>query len=73
MQDRAVLGNNPVEAGWSEKQHPRPTVREYAGFMRENFCVRRAFSLIGNDYYEVARKRGSCPAGALPPELEPSR
>ncbi len=67
MMDRVVDGVNPVEAAWSEKQHAKPTVREFAQHIREAYCVLPAFKVGPQAYFELRENAGSCPAGALPP------
>ncbi len=70
VMDRMALGVNPPEAAWSEKQHPRPTVREFAEFLRSEYCVVPVFQLRGDEYFRVAPKNASCPANALAPVAE---
>lgn len=70
VMDRMALGGNPPEAAWSEKQHPRPTVREFSEFLRSEYCVVPVFQLRGNEYFRVAAKDAACPANALAPVAE---
>ena len=67
LMDRVVLGVNPVQAAWSEKQHAKPTVREFAAHVRAAYCVLPGFSIGPDAYFELRENTGSCPAGALPP------
>lgn len=68
--DRLALGLNPVSAAWSERQHPNPTVRQFAGHLRTRYCVLPAFFVGDQRYYRVAERFGACPADALSPTME---
>ncbi len=70
VMDRMALGVNPPEAAWSEKQHPRPTVREFSEFLRREYCVIPVFQLRGSEYFRIAAKDAACPANALAPVAE---
>jgi len=67
LMDRVVLGENPVAAAWSEKQHAQPTVREFAEHVRATYCVLPAFHIGAQAYFEIQENRGGCAANALPP------
>jgi hypothetical protein len=71
VMDRLALGMNPVSAAWSERQHPNPTVKQFAAYLRSRYCVIPALYVGQQCYYHVAAREGSCPAGAL--AEEPSR
>lgn len=58
--DRLAIGYNPSQAAWSEKQHPRPTVRQFAEFLRTDYCVTPAFYLGSLQYFEVKPLMASC-------------
>jgi hypothetical protein len=69
VMDRVVLGVNPVAAAWSEKQHPRPTVRGFAGFLRSAYCVTPGFRVGEFEYFELNWRAQPCPPGALGAEV----
>lgn len=73
VMDRLAEGKNPASAAWSERQHPNPTVRQFAEHMRTRYCVIPAFYLPQGSYYRIAERTSHCPAGALPSTLETSR
>lgn len=73
MMDRVVEGVNPVEAAWSEKQHGKPTVREFAQYLRSQYCVLPAFKVGRQAYFELRENAGACPVGSLPPLEVPAR
>ncbi len=73
MMDRVVEGVNPVEAAWSEKQHAKPSVREFAQYLRSAYCVMPAFKVGPQAYFELRENPGSCPVGSLPPLEVPAR
>jgi hypothetical protein len=59
--DRIALGRKPVEAAWSEKQHPRPTVAGMAQELRSVYCVEPAFAAGPHHYYELRELSAGCP------------
>ena len=58
--DRLAWGKYPVEAAWSEKQHPHPTVREFAEFLQSNYCVTPGFHLGTTQYFNVQVAKPGC-------------
>jgi hypothetical protein len=58
--DRLALGVNPVAAAWSEVQHPRPTVKDVANFLRANFCLTPAWSVGPTTYWQLSPRTASC-------------
>lgn len=68
--DRLATGVYPVAAAWSNKQHSKPTVKQFAAHIRETYCLVPAFPIADTQYYRVERKSNStCPAASLPPML----
>jgi len=70
VMDRIAFGVNPVSAAWSEKQHPRPTVREFAAFLRSAYCVTLGFRVGQFEYFELNWRAQPCPPRALSARLE---
>ena len=73
VMDRLAEGHNPVSAAWTEKQHPRPTVRQFAQHLRERYCVVPLFDMGAGRYYRLADRSSACPADSLPSSLEAHR
>lgn len=71
VMDRLVHGNKPVEAAWSEKQHPTPTVREFSTFLHSSYCVQPAFWAGTIEYFRVTSRSEGCPVAALAAEVTP--
>ena len=69
VMDRLALGFKPVQAAWSERQRPRPSIREFAAFLRSDYCVTPAFYVGSTHYFQVSPKTAPCSAGALPVEM----
>lgn len=73
VMDRLAEGRNPVSAAWSEKQHPNPTVGQFAEHLRARYCVMPLLHPGMERYYGLSDRAESCPARALTPTLEAAR
>ena len=60
VMDRLVSGFYPASAAWSERQHPRPTIKEYSRFLEIEFCPTPAFYLGNAQYYDVKSRSANC-------------
>jgi hypothetical protein len=69
--ERLALGHRPLEAAWSEKLHPRPTVAEFAAYLRASYCVVSGFQMGRFQYFELRPASQPCPPGSLKPEPIP--
>lgn len=66
LPDRVVTGVYPPKAAWSNKQHSKPTVKQFAKHLRDTYCVVPGFQLGEIHYYQVLRKASTCPANSMP-------
>lgn len=62
--DRLVSGAYPALAAWSEVQHPRPTVKQFANFLQAHYCVTPAFYVGATRYFDLRAKNSSCDTGS---------
>lgn len=58
--DRLATGIYPPQTVWSERQHPRPTVSEFASFLRANYCLVPGFYIGSTQYYELQPPHPAC-------------
>ncbi|MBI1749145.1 MAG: hypothetical protein HY234_02590 [Acidobacteria bacterium] len=70
VMDRLALGQNPPEAAWSEKQHPRPSLKQFASFLQNEYCLLPSFQIEGRRYFQLSPRTSGCPASALAPAAE---
>ncbi len=68
--DRILFGVNPPAAAWSDKQHPRPTVKQFGEFLQSKYCLAPAFSLEGVRYERLEPRTGACPSVSPPTEAD---
>lgn len=61
--DRLALGVNPISAAWSEVQRPHPTVREIGAFLHAKYCLKPAWKIGPNVYWQVERRTDPCNVG----------
>jgi hypothetical protein len=58
--DRLALGNNPVAAAWSEKQRPKPTVKDISLYLRAHYCLTPGWNIGEVSYWQLAPRDASC-------------
>jgi len=63
--DRLAEGFQPTQAAWSVKQHPRPTIQQFAAYLRRHWCVTPAFEAGDFQYYRLSPQEAGCPPDAL--------
>ena len=69
--DRILFGINPPIAAWSDRQHPRPTVKQFGLFLQSRYCPQPSFALEEVRYFELTPRTDGCPAAAPPAGAAP--